>query len=138
MISYLLDTNIISEPFRLKPSTAVIEKLDVYGDECAIASITWHELLFGFYRMPVSYRKQQLEGYLFQTVQPFIPILPYDEQSAQWFATERARLTSVGQPPPYADGQIAAIASVQNLILVTRNVSDYEIFNGITVENWFE
>jgi tRNA(fMet)-specific endonuclease VapC len=46
----------------------------------------------------------------------------------------------------YADGQIAAIAcgsapwaiaSVNHLILVTNNVSDYATFENLTVENWF-
>ena len=138
MVKYLLDTNIISEPFRLQPNSVVMEKLDTHGDEGAIASVTWHELLFGFHRMSTSRRKQQLEVYLFETLQPHIPILPYDEQAAQWFAEERARLTAIGKPPSYADGQIAAVASVNNLILVTRNVSDYETFTGIEIENWFE
>jgi tRNA(fMet)-specific endonuclease VapC len=37
--------------------------------------------------------------------------------------------------PSYPDGQIAAIAKVNNLSLVTRNVSDYPDFDGLTIEN---
>jgi len=39
--------------------------------------------------------------------------------------------------PFYPDGQIAAIARVNNLILVTRNVSDYANFSELMMENWF-
>ncbi|WP_331281805.1 PIN domain-containing protein [Planktothrix serta] len=39
--------------------------------------------------------------------------------------------------PSYPDGQIAAIAKVNHLILVTRNVSDFADSEGLTLENWF-
>ena len=38
---------------------------------------------------------------------------------------------------PFVDGQIAATAQAHGLILVTRNVRDFELFAGLTVENWF-
>jgi tRNA(fMet)-specific endonuclease VapC len=65
-------------------------------------------------------------------------ILPYTTAAARWFATERSRLTKIGLSPSYPDGQIASIAAVNNLILVTRNVSDFIHFDGISVENWFD
>jgi len=136
-LRYLLDTNIISESFKLNPNPAVAAKLQECGVDSAIASVTWHELLYGLGRLPNSRRKRQLELYLFQTVQPNLPILSYDEQAAEWFANERTRLTALGRPPSYADGQIAAIATTNNLILVTRNVSDYSSFIALTMENWF-
>jgi tRNA(fMet)-specific endonuclease VapC len=36
------------------------------------------------------------------------------------------------------DGQIAAIAKVHNLIVVTSNQRDFEIFEGLTTEDWRE
>lgn len=35
------------------------------------------------------------------------------------------------------DGQIAAIAVVNRLILVTRNTDDFDGYLGLEVENWF-
>ena len=67
-----------------------------------------------------------------------MPILPYTSIAARWFATERARLVSRGLTPSYPDGQIAAIAATNNLILVTRNTSDVIYFDGLQLENWFE
>ncbi|MEM9009542.1 MAG: PIN domain-containing protein [Cyanobacteria bacterium P01_F01_bin.86] len=109
MTRYLLDTNIISEPFKLEPDLSVVTKLQEFSTESMIASVSWHELLYGLYRMPSSRRKQQLETYLFQTIQPHFPIIPYDEVAAAWFAEQRAKLTTSGRTPSYADGQIAAI-----------------------------
>jgi tRNA(fMet)-specific endonuclease VapC len=51
---------------------------------------------------------------------------------------ERARLIPIGLTPSYADGQIAAVAAVNQLILVTRNVSDYQNFDELVIENWFD
>lgn len=65
-------------------------------------------------------------------------ILPYDRDVALWHAEERARLTLQGRTPPFVDGQIAAIAIVNNLTLVTRNTGDFADFAERTVENWFE
>jgi len=63
-------------------------------------------------------------------------ILPYDERAAKCHAEERVRLTSLGQTSSYVDGQIAAIAKVNGLILVTRNFSDFEIFLDLKIQNW--
>ena len=67
-----------------------------------------------------------------------LPIFDYDLRAAQWHAEERARLSKVGKIPAYADGQIASIAFRNNLILVTNNVDDFQDFNGLVIENWFD
>ena len=67
-----------------------------------------------------------------------IPFPPYEKTAAEWFAQERARLTQIGHPPSYPDGQIAAVAVTNNLILVTRNMADFAHFAGLRLENWFE
>lgn len=77
-----------------------------------------------------------LKTYLHDIVQVSFPILPYDEAAATWHGHERARLEALGQPAPYADGQIAAIARVNGLILVTINSGDFARFKGLEVENW--
>lgn len=133
---FLLDTNVVSEPIRPKPTKAVIDNLHKYRDEVAIASIVWHELLFGCYRLPSSANQRALEFYLNQVVLPSMPILPYDSQCAEWHAAERARLAGVGKTPPFADGQIAAIAKINDLTLVTLNVADFVRFQGIKVIDW--
>ncbi len=133
---YLLDTNILSEPIKATPNTWVMESLQNHHHEVATASIVWHELWFGCFRLPLSKKRQRIERYLQDILLPYIPILAYSQAAAEWHAQERARLTTLGLTPAFADGQIAAIAQVNELILVTANVSDYENFDGLLVENW--
>lgn len=135
---FLLDTNVLSEPLRPQPNENVLRLLRQHQNEIMTATLVWHELLFGCYRLPISARRAAIEDYLFHVVLPSVPLLPYDEAAARWHAEERARLTGSGRTPPFADGQIAAIAATQNLILVTRNRKDYQEFNGVEIANWFE
>jgi tRNA(fMet)-specific endonuclease VapC len=46
------------------------------------------------------------------------------------------RLEALGRTLPYADGQIAAIAVVNALTLVTVNVRDFRDIEGVRVEDW--
>ena len=135
-LTYLLDTNIVSEPLCPAPNERVLERLKRHEDEIALASIVWHELLFGAYRLSSSARRSAIEQYLSQVLAPTIPVLSYDIRAAQWHAVERARLVGLGKTPPFADGQIAAIARVNNLILVTANIADFALFQDIQVQNW--
>ena len=64
-------------------------------------------------------------------------VLPDDRQAALWHGEQRARLESKGVRPAFADGQIAAIAATQELVLVTRNPRDFAAFEGLQVVNWF-
>lgn len=135
-IRYLLDTNVVSEPLRPKPSGGVVRKLHKHEHEIAIASIVWHELRFGIERLPPSRRREVVERYLEEVVLTAIPILAYDQASAEWHASERARLVSRGETPSFADGQIAAIAHVHDLTVVTFNDADFRRFEGLEVTTW--
>lgn len=135
-LRFLLDTNILSEPLRPKPDAQVLQRLQAHQDEIAVASVVWHELLFGCYRLPESAKRTAIETYLFEVVAPSFPVLPYDSRAAEWHAKERARLTNLGKTPPFADGQIAAVASVNDLALVTANSTDYVSFQDLQVVSW--
>jgi tRNA(fMet)-specific endonuclease VapC len=136
MSRYLIDTNILSEPLKPQRNPLTRERFRRHTHAIAIASVTWHEIRYGCLRLPVSRKREQIEQYL-QAVQATFSILPYDTAAAEWHASERARLTALGQSPAYADGQIAAIAYTNGLILVTRNVSDFVGFQDLETEDWF-
>jgi tRNA(fMet)-specific endonuclease VapC len=137
-LAYLLDTNIISEPLRPAPNRQVLERLRRHEHEIALAAVVWHELLYGLLRLPLSAKRKRaaIEQYLQEVVAATLPILPYDPPAAQWHAAERARLAGLGQTPPFADGQIAAIAHTNDLTLVTANIDDFALFQDLRVENW--
>ena len=138
MSQYLIDTNILSEPLRPEPNSNVIAKIQFNFATIAIASVSWHEILFGCYRLPPSKKRSRIEEYLKTLVLPNFPILDYNAETADYHALERKRLTEIGKTPTFADGQIAAIASVNNLILVTNNTSDFANFKNLRLENWFK
>lgn len=133
---YLLDTNVLSEPLRPEPDEKVLRRLRDRRGEVATASVVWHEMLFGCYRLPPSARRSAIREYLDEVLRPSIQVLPYDTRAAEWHAAERARLTGIGRTPPFADGQIAAIARTNDLIVVTYNVADYAGFRDVRVEDW--
>ena len=136
-IKYLLDTNILSELSKDEPDSNVVDNINKYGDYCSTAALVIHEIKFGIQRLPEGKIKENLQLFLQQLERYQFQVLPYDKAAAHYHASERARLMLKGLTPAFIDGQIAAIAATNELILVTRNTSDFENFNNLLVENWF-
>jgi tRNA(fMet)-specific endonuclease VapC len=135
-LRYLLDTAIVSEPVAKKPNRKVVKRLDQNGIYCALAAPVWHELVYGCDRLPQGKRRTALEEYLQTVIRASFPILPYDEVAAAWHGKERARMEGLGRAAPYVDGQIAAVAHTQDLVLVTSNTKHFAAFEGLAVINW--
>ena len=135
-MKYLLDTNVLSEAVKTAPNGHVMAMFEKHHEEIVTASPVWHELQYGCQRLPVSRKREIIESYIEGVIRQNMVILPYDERAARWHAEERARLAAQGQVPPYVDSQIAAIAKVNGLVLVTRNTSDFEMFSDLKVQNW--
>jgi tRNA(fMet)-specific endonuclease VapC len=118
------------------PDPAILSRLEKHQGEIATSSVTWHEILIGAGIAKSARKRDLIEKYLREVVGPTIPVLPYDAHAAEAHAAERARLSRLGKTPPFADGQIAAIARVNGLALVTRNVSDFKAFEGLEIQDW--
>lgn len=135
-LRYLPDTSIASVPAARQPDANVVRRLRRHGAVCAIAAPVWHELTCRCRRLPAGKRRAALEAYLEDVIRQSFPILPYDDAAATWHGHERARLEALGRPAPYVDGQIAAIAHVHDLVLVTANTRDVARFKGLEVQDW--
>ena len=132
MVSFLLDTNVISEPPKARPNPKLLARLRQHDGEIAISALTWHEVSYGLERMPDGEKKDLLRAYL-DVVRRTLPILPYDDRAAAWHALLRAR---VKKTPPFVDGQIAAIAATNDLTLVTADRDFGEL--GVKLANWMK
>ena len=126
---HLLDTNIVSEVMTSAPSLAVIRWLD--GQNAAdvyLSSITIAEIHYGLFAMP----KGKKHNSLSQQFDEFIAagfshrILSFDDTAARRYGTLMAERKARGKPMSILDGQIASIALVHNLTIVSRNTKDFE------------
>lgn len=134
--TYLLDTSVVSVPLWENPDPALMKRLEAAWSECAIPSPVWQELVYGCHRLPQGRRRLRIQNYLSEVIQASFPILPYDEAAAAWHGRERARLELIGRPAPFVDGQIAAVAAVHQMVLVTGSPRDFKNFEGLQLETW--
>jgi len=135
-LQFLLDANVLSEPVRPAPDPRTLERMRRHGRGLATAAPVWYELWLGARLLPPSKKRTDIEAYLFGVVAQHVVILAYNDACAEWHAGEDARLRDLGRPRPFVDGQIAAIARVNGLVLVTANVRDFSEYQGLSVEDW--
>ncbi len=136
-MKYLLDTNIISEPMKKKPNTKMMNNLALKSIHSCTSATVWHELWHGVHLLQNSKRKDQLASYLNLLSDDGLNILPFCQKSAEWLANERVHLKEKGLTPSKYDSEIAAVAYVNQLIIITHNVDDFKIFDGLHVQDWF-
>jgi tRNA(fMet)-specific endonuclease VapC len=134
---FLLDTNVLFETLRPQPDCGVMHGLKQHRRELSTAAPVIHEILCGALRFPAGAKREAVLHEIEHVFLTTLDVLPYDRRAAEWHARQRARLVNEGRTPPYVDGQIAAIAAVNGLTLVTHNVTDFAAFEGLTVEDWF-
>jgi tRNA(fMet)-specific endonuclease VapC len=137
VVRALLDTNVLSEPLREHPHPGVMEQLQRAAHQLHTASVVIHELAYGLERLPSGRKRQRVAAYLDGLLASGLAVLPYDSKAALWHGEQRARLEAEGRRPPFADGQIAAIAATNDLVLITRNLRDFTDFQGLQLHNWF-
>lgn len=140
-MKYLLDSNIVSEPSKPIQNEKVIKLIEENRENSVIATVSFFEMLHGVLVLPEGKRKKSLREYLEKTIVPFYDFLSYDILAARIQAELSAKLQSIGKLTPYQDTQIASIAIANKLILVTRNVKDFENIvkvSKLKIENWFE
>ena len=128
-MSFLLDTNVVSELVRPRPNPGLVEWLaERDEDQVFLSVVTLAELRYGIARLPVGRRRRSLEEWLHgELLQRFEGrILPIDDDVALTWGDVTAECAAVGRPIEAMDGLLAATARVHVLELVTRNAGDFE------------
>lgn len=127
-MTFLLDTNLVSEWTKPRPNPGVIRWLQ-QADEVSIflSSGTLAELHYGVQRLADGARRRSLASWLNDQLLPRFAdrILPVDEAVAEAWGRIVARRERLGRPLDSVDAFIAATAEVHALTLVTRNAADF-------------
>jgi len=135
----LLDTNVISEPWKPVPDEAVIAWLDAQAVETLfISAITIAELRFGIAAMPSGRRQTILSDRLEGEVLPHFSgrILSFDLATSQFYSELMARARASGKAIGTADGYIAATAAANGLTISTRDTSPFEAAGVKVINPW--
>lgn len=133
---FLLDTNVVSETMRASPNRTLLKRLAQYEGQYGICATTWQELAFGVRRLPEGKRKTALAAHLVDIRAALPTVLAFTADAADWLATEMARLERKGVDVTCEDGQIAAIATMSNLALVTANTKHFARFRDLELVDW--
>jgi len=136
----LLDTNVISEPWKPAPDETVVAWLDAQAIETLfISAITIAELRFGIAAMPTGKRQMTLRDRLESEVLPHFAerILPFDVATSQFYSDLMARARVSGKAIGMADGYIAATAAANGFTVATRDSSPFEAAGLKVINPWF-
>lgn len=128
-MSFLLDTNVVSECVRPRPDPGVVSWLaETDEDRVFISVITLAELRYGIERMTAGQHRHRLDEWLREELPLRFEgrVLPIDAAIANTWGRLTALREMSGRPIGAADAFIAATAEARDLTLVTRNVSDFE------------
>ena len=127
---YLLDTNAVIAILN-DPAGPVARRLRALSPEdVAVSAIVMHELYFGAFKSARRERNLALVDALrFQ-------VLPLDTEDARHAGDLRATLAAQGTPIGAYDLLIAGQARARGLVLVTRNLREFERVPALRTENW--
>lgn len=135
-MSYLIDTNVLSEVVRKKPAESVIHWLrDVPDPALHLSVLSLGELRSGIESMKAGRRRERLRVWLEQELPTWFEdrLLPVTAAVADRWGR---LLSEAGRPVPAIDSLLAATALTHGLRLVTRNTKDFSFPNLELVNPW--
>lgn len=135
-MSYLIDTNVVSELARPKPNEKVVRWFEETPDTALHMSVlSFGEIRSGIERLPPGSRREKLRVWLEQEVPAWFEerLLPIDSTVADRWGR---LLAEVGRPVAAVDSLLAATALAHGLRIVTRNGSDFRFPGVEVVDPW--
>jgi tRNA(fMet)-specific endonuclease VapC len=131
-MKYLLDTNTCIRYMNGR-SVAIRQKLPtIPARDIVVCSVVRGELAYGAAK---SQTPQESAARQARFLQPYAT-LPYDDLAAQEYGRIRAYLEKAGILIGPYDMQIAAIAIVHNLIVITHNTGEFSRIPRLKIEDW--
>lgn len=136
-MSFLLDTNVISESQRRRPDPRVADWLaKIPHESCYLSVLTVGEIEQGAARLGAGGAR-----YLAWLEQVLLPafadrILAADLPILRSLGRLSAEAIAIGRTPPIVDSLLAATAITHDLVLVTRNTADFASMRVETLDPW--
>ncbi|MEH2307911.1 type II toxin-antitoxin system VapC family toxin [Nostoc sp.] len=131
-MGYLLDTCVISDFVKGEENTLKRIKL-ISPTEIFVSSLTVMEVKYGLTINPQ--RAVKIQSTI-EILLGSITILPFDSKEAEQAAQIRSFLKLAGSPIGFYDVLIAATAVINNHIVVTSNVREFQRVPNLQIENW--
>jgi len=138
-VSFLLDTNVVSEWVKPKPDPHVVAWLaEVDEDRVFLSVVTLAEVRRGVELLPAGRRRERLAAWLADELPARFEgrILGIDERVAAAWGIAMARSQRRGAVLGSMDGFLAATAAAHRLTLATRNVRDFEVAGIPLFDPW--
>lgn len=129
---YLLDTNICIALLQKKEEKIIKKLKENSPGNFALCSVVKAELLYGARK---SQKVDENLALLQEFFRQFISF-PFDDRASEYYGVMRAILVKAGTPIGANDLLIASIAQVHQLIVVTRNRSEFQRVPGLAMEEW--
>lgn len=137
----VLDTNVLSETWRPRPSPRIKAWLNEQPRlSIFTTAINEGELLYGIALLPEGRRRAALTILIETTLTEDLAgrVLPFDSAAAREYAGIAATRRRTGRPIGDADARIAAIVRSRGGTLATRNVADFADCGIPVVSPWDE
>ena len=132
-MTHLLDSNTCIHVMRPKGSALVKFRYAAHpAGDVVLNTVVAGELFVGVERST----NPPAERARVDTLLAKHPVLVYDLPAAEAFGRIRAALAVAGTPIGPLDAQIAAIALVHGLTLVTHNTGEFSRVPGLRIEDW--
>jgi predicted nucleic acid-binding protein len=138
-VSYLLDTNVVSETTQPFVNAGISKFLaQAEEDELYLSVVSLAELQYGIQRLSQGAKRAKLEKWFADELLRRFEgrIFLMDGMVAAEWGVVMARGERMGQPISETDAWIAATASIHGLTIVTRNVGDFAACQGELLNPW--
>jgi toxin FitB len=135
----VLDTNVLSEVARSKPSVVVLTWMAFQQSRSLFTTaISQAETFLGIRTLPEGARRAELEktarGLFFEDLAG--RVLSFDSDAAEIYADIAAKRRSIGRPIRELDAQIASVTLLYGASIATRNVRDFEHLGLDVINPW--
>jgi predicted nucleic acid-binding protein len=138
-MKYLLDTCVISEIIRPKPSAKVTRWIKQEDEgNFFISVLTIGELHQGIEKLDESRRKEELHNWVDNDLKERFGtrILDIDLETAMTWGKIQGMAERAGKPMPAMDSLIAATGITHHLSVVTRNISAMKASGAALINPW--